>query len=125
MFKLYILQFYGQTELFSKHFEDIWASSLWVSWILVLEFGPILAWYRFPASEEFVVVFDLFLMMRQMFSIGERSGLFRQTNSAPGLFYYEAMLHEVIAAVFGFAFSCWNTQGLPWNRCRLKGSMLL
>ncbi len=32
---------------------------------------------RFPAAEEFVVIFDIFfcLMMRQMFSIGERSGL--------------------------------------------------
>ncbi len=38
----------------------------------VLEFGPILVWYRFPAAEEFVVVFDVFL--------------------PPGLFYYEAML---------------------------------
>ncbi len=30
-------------------------------------------------------------MMRQMFSIGERSGL-QAANSAPGLIYYEAML---------------------------------
>ncbi len=29
-------------------------------WSLMLEFGPILAWYRFPAAEEFVVVFDVF-----------------------------------------------------------------
>ncbi len=29
----------------------------------------------------------------------------------------------VIAAVCGFALSCWNTQGLPWNRCRLEGSI--
>ncbi len=29
---------------------------------LVLEFGPILAWYRFPAAEEFVVVFDVFFI---------------------------------------------------------------
>ncbi len=34
---------------FSKQFEDVWASRLWVSGVLVLEFGPILAWYRFPA----------------------------------------------------------------------------
>ncbi len=27
-----------------------------------LEFGPILAWYRFPAAEEFVVVFDVFFI---------------------------------------------------------------
>ncbi len=32
---------------FSKQFEDVWASRLWVSGVLVLEFGPILAWYRF------------------------------------------------------------------------------
>ncbi len=25
-----------------------------------VEFGPILAWYRFPAAEVFVVVFDIF-----------------------------------------------------------------
>ncbi len=28
----------------------------------------------------------------------------------------------VIVAVCGFALSCWNTQGLPWNRHRLEGS---
>ncbi len=47
---------------FSKQFEDIWASRLWVSGVLVLEFGPILAWYRFPAAEEFVVIFDIFFV---------------------------------------------------------------
>ncbi len=30
--------------------------------LLVLELGPILAWYRFPAAEEFVVVFDVFFV---------------------------------------------------------------
>ncbi len=45
---------------FLKQFEDIWAQRLWVSGVLVLEFGPILAWYRFPAAEEFVVIFDVF-----------------------------------------------------------------
>ncbi len=29
----------------------------------------------------------------------------------------------VIAAVCGFALSCWNTQGLPWNRRCLEGSI--
>ncbi len=29
----------------------------------------------------------------------------------------------VIAAVCGFALSCWNTQGLPWNRHCLEGSI--
>ncbi len=45
--------------VFSKQFEDVWASRLWV---LVLEFGPILAWYRFPTAEEFVVIFDAFFV---------------------------------------------------------------
>ncbi len=47
--------------LFSKQFEDVWASRLWVSGVLVLEFGPILAWY-IPAAEEFVVIFDVFFV---------------------------------------------------------------
>ncbi len=29
----------------------------------------------------------------------------------------------IVAAVCGFALSCWNTQGLPWNRRRLEGSI--
>ncbi len=29
----------------------------------------------------------------------------------------------VIAAVCGFALSCWNTQGLPWNTRHLEGSI--
>ncbi len=29
----------------------------------------------------------------------------------------------VIATVCGFALSCWNTQGLPWNRRHLEGSI--
>ncbi len=33
-----------------------------VSGVLVLEFEPILAWYRFTAAEEFVVVFDIFFI---------------------------------------------------------------
>jgi len=37
-------------------------SSLWVSGVLMLEFGPILALYRFPAAEVFVVVFDEFFI---------------------------------------------------------------
>ncbi len=67
-------------------------------WSLVLEFGPILAWYRFPAAEEFVVVFFR-LMMHQMFSIGERSGL------QAGQFSTQTLLLRshavVIAAVCG------------------------
>ncbi len=29
-------------------------------WSFGVEFGPILAWYRFPAAEVFGVVFDIF-----------------------------------------------------------------
>ncbi len=91
-------------------------------WVLVMEFGIILAWYRFSAAEEFVVVFDIFhLMMHQMFSIGERSGL------QAGWFSTRTLLLRshavVIAAVCGFALSCWNTQGLSWNRRHLEGSI--
>ncbi len=32
-------------------------------------------------------------------------------------------LAVVIAAVCGFALSCWNTQGLPWYRRHLEGSI--
>ncbi len=42
--------------------DGVWASRLWVSGVLVLEFGPILAWYKFPAAEEFVVVFEVFFI---------------------------------------------------------------
>ncbi len=31
-------------------------------WSFGLEFDPILAWNRFPAAEEFVVVFDVFFI---------------------------------------------------------------
>ncbi len=60
-------------------------------------------------------------MMRQMFSIGEISGL-----QAGQLSTWTLLLRShavVIAAICGFALSCWNTQGLPWNRCRLEGSI--
>ncbi len=94
---------------FSKQFEVIWASRLWVSGVLVLEFGPILAWYRFPAAEEFVVVFDVFfrLMMRQMFSIGERSGLQAGQFSTRTLLLWSHAV--VIAAVCGFVLSPQDT----------------
>ncbi len=106
---------------FSKQFEDVWASKFWVSGVSVLEFGLILAWYRFPAAEAFVVIFDVFfyLVMRQMFSIGEISGLQAGQFSTRTLQLWSHAV--VIAAVCGFALSCWNTQGLPWNRHRLEG----
>ncbi len=61
------------------------------------------------------------LMMRQMFSIGERSGLQAGQFSTWTLLLWSHAV--VIAAVCGFALSCWNTQGLPWNRRRLEGSI--
>ncbi len=67
----------------SKQFEDVWASRLWVSGVLVLEFGPILAWYKFPAAEQFPDAPNV-LYVKDLDC--------RQANSAPGLFYYKAML---------------------------------
>ncbi len=60
-------------------------------------------------------------MMRQMFSIGERSGLQAGQFSTRTLLLRSHAV--VIAAVCGFALSCWNTQGLPWNRRHLEGSI--
>ncbi len=48
----------GMLAIFSKQFEDIWASGLLITGVLVMEFGPILAWYRIPAAEEFFFVFN-------------------------------------------------------------------
>ncbi len=61
------------------------------------------------------------LMVRQMFSIGERSGLQAGQFSTRTLLLWSHAV--VIAAVCGFALSCWNAQGLPWNRRRLEGSI--
>ncbi len=61
------------------------------------------------------------LMMHRMFSIGERSGLQAGQFSTRTLLLWSNAV--VIAAVCGFALSCWNTQGLPWNRRRLEGSI--
>ncbi len=56
------LKIFEHLLFFSEQLEDIWASWLWVSVMLVLKFGPILAWYRFPATEEFVAIFDIFVV---------------------------------------------------------------
>ena len=100
--------------LFSKQFEDVWAPSLWVSGLLMLEFGPVLVWCRFPAAEEFLVVFNIFfcLMMHQMFSKGERSGLQAGQFSIWTLLQWSHAV--VIVTVCGFALFCWNTGGFPW-----------
>ncbi len=68
---------------------------------LVLEFSPILGWYMFPAAEEFVAIFDIFcLMMRQMFSIGERFGL------QAGQFSTRTLLLQSHAVVLVWRGSC-------------------
>ncbi len=60
-------------------------------------------------------------IMRQMFSLGERFGLQAGQFSTWTLLLQR---HAVVkAAVCGFAMFCWNTQGLPWNRRCLKGSI--
>ncbi len=59
--------------------------------------------------------------MRQIFCIGERSGLQASQFSTQTLLLWSHAV--VIAAVCGFALSCWNTQGLAWNRRRLEGSI--
>ncbi len=60
-------------------------------------------------------------MMRQMFSMGERSGL------QAGHFSTRILLlrsHDVVIdAVCGLALSCWKMQGLPWKRRRLDGNI--
>ncbi len=61
------------------------------------------------------------LMIHQMFSIGERSGLQAGQFSTRTL---PLRSHAVLIAVLcGFALSCWNTQGLPWNKHLLEGSI--
>ncbi len=60
-------------------------------------------------------------MMRQMFSMGERSGL------QAGHFSTRILLlrsHDVVIdALCGLALSCWTMQGLLWKRWRLGGSI--
>ncbi len=61
------------------------------------------------------------LMMRQMLSIGEISGL-----QAGQFSTWTILLRShavVIAAVCGCTLSHWNTQGIPWNRRRLEESI--
>ncbi len=71
---------------------------------------------------QLLVTFDILfrLMMRQIFSVGERTGL------QAGQFSTRTLLigsHAVvIAAVCGLALSSRNTQGLPWNRHHVEGS---
>ncbi len=58
-------------------------------------------------------------MMRQMFSMGERSGL-QAGHFSPRILLLRS--HDVVIdAVCGLALSCWKMQGLPWKRRRLDG----
>ncbi len=57
-------------------------------------------------------------MMRQMFSIGERSGLQAGQFSTPTLLLRSHAV--VLAAVCGFALSCWNTRRLGGSICCSK-----
>ena len=57
---------------------------------------------------------------RQMFSVGERSGLQAdQSSTWTRLLWSHAI---VMDSVCGLALSCWNIQGLPWKRHCLNGS---
>ncbi len=104
---------------FQNSFEDVWASRLGVSGVLVLQFGHILAWSRFPVCGRLWRIF--LLMMRQMFSIGERSWLQAGQFSTKTLILRSHAV--VISAVCVVALSCLNTQGLPWNRHHLDGNI--
>ncbi len=71
---------------------------------------------------QLLVIFDILfrLMMRQIFSVGERSGLQADQFSTRTLLIGSHAV--VIAAVCGLALSSRNTQGLPWNRHHVEGS---
>ncbi len=99
-----------------------WVSRLWVSG--VFGFGICSHSCQIYVSSCWRVcglLWHIFhLMMCQMFSIGERTGL------QAGQFIRTLLLRShavVIAAVCGFALSFWNTWGLPWNRRLLEGSI--
>ncbi len=80
---------------------------------------PFLPNKRFQLLKILWSFFDL--MMHKMFSIGERSGLQAVQFSTRTLLLRSHAV--VIAAVCGFSLSCRNTQGLPWNRRHLEGSI--
>ncbi len=83
---------------------------------------PFLSLQASSCSAVLCLLCRIFLfMMRQMFSMGERSGL------QAGHFSTRILLlrsHDVVIdAVCGLALSCWKMQGLPWKRRRLDGSI--
>ncbi len=61
------------------------------------------------------------LMMCQVFSTGEKSGLQTGQFSTRTLLLWSHAV--IIAAVCAFALSCSNTQGPPWNIHHLEGSI--
>ncbi len=108
---------------FENSFEDVWASRLWVSGVLGLEFGPILAWYRFSTCWRICgrLKYFFLLMMHQMFSIGERSGL------QAGQFSTRTLLlrsHAVCnSCSVWFCIVPAEIHKASWNRRRLEGSI--
>ncbi len=93
------------------------------------EFLEFWCWNLVPFLPDFQLLKSLWsslwrifsLIMCQMFSIGERSGLQAGQFSTQTLLLWSHAV--VIAVVCGFALSCWNTQGLPWNGLHLEGSI--
>ncbi len=110
--------------LFTKQFEDVCASRLWVSEVLVLEFGPILPDIGFQLLKSSWSSLKFFVNdAPNVTSLGERRGLQAgQFSTQTLLIWSHAVL---IAAVCCFALSRWNTQGLHWNRRHLGEHMLL
>ncbi len=88
--------------------------------VLVLEFGPILAWYRFQLLK------NLWSSL-MYFSFNDAPNVLYRWKIWTGQFSTRTLLLRshavVIAAVCGCALSCWNTQVLPWNRHCLEGSI--
>ncbi len=103
---------------FSKQFEDIWAWG-YEFWSFGFGIWSHFAWYRFQLLK------NLWLSLTYLNApnVLYRKDLdWRQANSAPGLSYYEAML---IAAVCGFALSCWNRRHLEGSICCSKAFIYL
>ncbi len=90
--------------------------------VILLEFGPILAWYRFPLLKSLwsSLMYFLFNDMPNVLYRWKIWTAGRQFSTRTLLLRSHSV---VIAAVCGFALSCWNTQGLPWNGHRLEGSI--
>ncbi len=88
---------------------EFWHSNL-VPFLLDIDFQLLKSWWSSLNSFR--------LMMCQMFSTGERSGLQASQFSTPDS---STTSHAVvIAAVCGFALSCWNTHCLEGSICCSK-----